>query len=403
MAFEINFRAGDYLTPSQKWEVAHIMEHMLLGANEHVPRSRTFQAEFEKNGAYCNASTGSYDVTYEAECADFEWRRIADLLRIAITKPLFLEDEFKAEHSNVREELSGRSNNHFRHLSLALREAYGYKVLTDQERLARMKNVTVEDVRKHYLKTHFLKNMRFVISGKITPARESRLLNIMESFELPIGDKMFELPDEKPHGLREPLYINKPSVDNIHFYFDTFLNRRLKESEADSLSMVNTMLTETLHSRILGEARERGLVYGMSSNYLQTNTACNWWFGAQVTVDNAPALFTVIAQELKAVAAGDISHLDLAASQQYLLGKYQRSAQTVFGVASSYSPRYFFDKHIDDYYNIPERIKAVTKEQIVTLVNEFFDRPQWGIGFLGSAPKTLRDQLVEILKPVWRN
>lgn len=403
MAFEINFRAGDYLTPSQKWEVAHIMEHMLLGANEHVPRSRTFQAEFEKNGAYCNASTGSYDVTYEAECADFEWRRIADLLRIAITKPLFLEDEFKAEHSNVREELSGRSNNHFRHLSLALREAYGYKVLTDQERLARMKNVTVEDVRKHYLKTHFLKNMRFVISGKITPARESRLLNIMESFELPTGDKMFELPDEKPHGLREPLYINKPSVDNIHFYFDTFLNRRLKESEADSLSMVNTMLTETLHSRILGEARERGLVYGMSSNYLQTNTACNWWFGAQVTVDNAPALFTVIAQELKAVAAGDISHLDLAASQQYLLGKYQRSAQTVFGVASSYSPRYFFDKHIDDYYNIPERIKAVTKEQIVTLVNEFFDRPQWGIGFLGSAPKTLRDQLVEILKPVWRN
>ncbi len=402
MAFEINFRAGDYLTPPQKWEVAHIMEHMLLGANEHVPRSRTFQAEFEKNGAYSNASTGSYDVTYEAECADFEWKRITNLLRISITKPLFLEDEFVAEHSNVREELSGRSNNHFRHLSLALRHAYGYKVLTDQERLKRMKNVTVEDVRKHYNKTHFLKNMRFVISGKITPSREKQLLEILEHFELPRGESMFELPNEQPHGLREPLYINKPSVENIHFYFDTFLNRRLDDGEADALSMVNTMLTETLHSRILGEARERGLVYGMSSNYLQTKTACNWWFGAQVTADNAPALFTVIAQELKAIASGDISNEDLAASQQYLLGKFQRSAQTVFGVASSYSPRYFFDDHIDDYYDIPSRINAVTKDQIVQLVNEFFDRPQWGIGFLGAAPKQLRTQLVEILKPVWR-
>lgn len=403
MAFEVQFRAGDYLTPPKKWEVAHIMEHMLLGANQSYPRSRVFQAEFEKNGAYSNASTGSYDVIYEAECADFEWKRIAELLHTAITKPLFLEDEFKAEHSNVREELSSRSNNHFRHLSLALRQAYGYKVLTDQERLKRIKNVTVDDVRKYYAKTHFTRNMNFVISGKITAARERQLVKLLENFELPTGLERFELPDEKPHGLREPLYINNRSVDNIHFYFDTFLSRRLEQPEADALSMVNTMLTETLHSRILGEAREKGLVYGMSSNYLQTKNACNWWFGAQVTRDNAPALFTVIAKELKAIAAGDISAQDLSAAQQYLLGKYQRSGQTVFGVASSYSSRYFFDGQVDDYYKIPDRIQAVTKERIVSLVNDFFDRPQWGIGFLGSAPKELRTQLVEILRPVWRD
>ena len=108
--------------PQTKWETAHLMEHLLLGANEQIPKARAFQAEFEKNGAYCNASTGSYDITYEAECADFEWERIADLLLVAISKPLFLEEEFKAEFGNVREEMTGRSNNHFRHLSLALRE-----------------------------------------------------------------------------------------------------------------------------------------------------------------------------------------------------------------------------------------------------------------------------------------
>ncbi len=401
MSLEVNFRAGDFLAPPAKWEVAHLMEHLLLGANELIPRARAFQAEFEKNGAYCNASTGSYDITYEAECADFEWERIGDLLLTAISKPLFLDDEFKAEYGNVREEMTGRSNNHFRHLSLALRQAYGYRVLTDQERLKRMKNVGVEDIKKHYEKTHFTKNMRFVIAGKLTANRQARLVELLETMDLSKGDRRIDLPDERPKGLRKPLHIPNRTVENIHFYIDSFLDRRLSEDEADTLGLLNTMLTETLHSRILGEARERGLVYGMNSSFLQTKLAANWWFGSQVTADNAVALFTVMANELAAICQGDISHTDIAAAQQYLLGRFQRSGQTVSGVANGYSGRYFFDDYIDDYYQIPARIKAITKEQIVDIAKAFFVEPHYGIGFLGSAPQELREQLVAILDPLW--
>lgn len=402
MSFEINFRAGDFLTPPEKWETAHLMEHLLLGANELIPKARAFQAEFEKNGAYSNASTGSYDITYEAECADFEWERIADLLMVAISKPLFLDDEFKAEFGNVREELTGRSNNHFRHLSLALRQAYGYEVRTDQERLKQMRNVTVDDIKDHYARTHATKNMRFVIAGKLTPARLDLLTLLLENIALPLGNKRIELPNEKPKGLKQPLYIQNRTVDNIHFYLDTFVSRRLSEDESDALGLVNTMLTETLHSRILGEARERGLVYGMSSNYLQTKSAANWWFGTQVTAENAPALFTIIAHELRSVCEGEVTNMDIAAAQQYMLGRFQRSGQTVSGTASGYSGRYFFDDYIDDYYLIPARIKAITKERITDVSSQFFARPQWGMGILGSAPKELREQLTDILAPLWK-
>lgn len=402
MSTEINFRAGDFLTPAQKWETAHLMEHLLLGANRLIRKARYFQAEFEKNGAYCNASTGSYDITYESECADFEWERIVDLLLVAISKPLFLEEEFKAEFGNVHEEMISRSNNHFRHLSLALRQAYGYKVLTDQERLKQMKNVGLDDIRRHYNKTHQTKNMRFVIAGKITAARQERLIELLEDMELPEGKGRIELPDEKPKGLKEPLYIANRTVENMHFYLDTFIDRRLKESESDALGLVNTMLTETLHSRILGEARERGLVYHMSSNYLQTKCASNWWFGAQITPKNAQALFGIIAQEIHSVCKGEVTAGDIASSQLYLLGRFQRSGQTVAGTAAGYSGRYFFDDYIDDYYQIPARIKAVTKDQIIDITNEFFKKPQWGLGFLGAANKELRGQLTDILSTLWQ-
>ncbi len=401
MTFEINFRAGEYLVTKDKWETPHLMEHVLLGANELLPKARAFQAEFEKNGAYSNASTGSYDITYEAECADFEWDRIVDLLLTAITKPLFLQEEFDAEFGNVREELSARSNNHFRHLSLALREAYGFKVLTDQKRLQLMDNVLLHDIRQHYYNTHTAKNLRFAVGGNLPAQRRKTIARLFENIELPEGDARLDLPHELPNTLPAPLYIHNDTVDNVYFYLDTFMNRRMVEPEVDALSLINMMLTETLYSRILGTARERGLVYGMSSGFGQTRDSSNWWFGAQVMPKNAAALFGIIERELGAVFAGQIAKDDVASAKQYALGRYQRSGQTVGGTMGGYSNRYFFDGVVEDYYKIPERIDAVTKERIIKISQELFAQKICGMGALGSCGEDFVATLHRQVEALW--
>lgn len=402
MNFEINFRAGDYLMPKEKWEAPHLMEHVLLGANKEHQKARIFQAEFEKNGAYCNASTSSYDITYEAECADFEWDRIIGLLLTAITKPMFLQEEFTAEFGNVREELAARGNNHFRHLSLALREAYGFCVLTDQARLKLMDNVTLEDVKKHYKSTHTTSNMRFVIAGKIPLNRRKKLRSLLERTDLPEGKGRIELPDELPAKLDKPLFIRNKTVDNLYFYLDTFMLRRLRDPEVDALSLINTMLTESLYSRILGSAREKGLVYWVSSSFNQTKDSTSWWFGAQVSPANAPALFDIIVRELRSVFAGKLDDEDITAAKQYSLGRYQRSGQTVSGTASGYSNRYFFDGEVDDYYKVPERIRAISKNRISNIVDELFAEKIWGIGFLSGATQTQVNKLHKQISTLWK-
>lgn len=401
MSFEVGFRAGDYLTKKNKIETAHIMEHLLLGANQLVPKARAFQAEFEKNGAYSNASTSIYDVTYEAECADFEWDRILGLLLVAVAKPLFLSEEFEAEFGNVREEMTARSNNHFRHLSQALREKYGFHVVTDQQRLKLMDNVTVEDVSSHYEKTHTSSNLRFVIAGHLTATRRKAIEQLFANIELPKGKGRTALPDERPKTLDRPLYLHNDTVDNLYFYLDTFAQHRLTDPESDNLSLINTMLTETLYSRILGTARERGLVYSMSSGVGQTKTNANWWFGAQVLPANATALFGIITKELHDVFDGNISDEDIQSAKQYALGRYQRSGQTVGGTASGYSYRYFFDDHIDDYYKIPERIDAITKDAIVAVSRAMFADNTWGLGVLGNASEAFLGDLHMQVAPLW--
>jgi predicted Zn-dependent peptidase len=401
MTFDINFRAGEYLVDEKKWEVPHLMEHILLGANEKFPRARDFQAEIEKNGAYSNASTSVYDITYEAECADFEWERILELLLVSITEPLFLKEEFMAEFGNVREELTARANNHFRHLSLALRESYGFLAKTDQERLRLMKNVKLKDVKAHYEATHNSSNMRVVISGNITPKRREFIEAVLASVNLPEGNGRIELPDERPVRLERPLYIHNPTVKNMYFYIDTFMRRRLTDPETDALNLSNTMLTETLHSKILGTARERGLVYGMSSGVGQAKLNSNWWFGAQVSPKNAAALFEIIVSELEKIFAGELARSDIESAQQYALGRFQRGAQTVSGTANGYSGRYFFDETIDDYYQVPKRIKAVTKEAIVEVARELFKEQLWGFGSLGNCGEEYAESLQEHIAGLW--
>jgi predicted Zn-dependent peptidase len=401
MTFDINFRAGEYLVDPNKWEVPHLMEHVLLGANELIPRSRDFQAELEKNGAYSNAATGVYDITYEAECADFEWDRVLGLLLIAITKPLFLAEEFAAEFGNVQEEMAARSNNHFRRLSLEMRRVLGLIAKTDSERLELMSNVKVDDVRDHYARTHHAPNMRFVIAGNLSSSRRDAITMLLENIDLPSTGKRFALPKELPHHIPSAVYVPNDTVENLYFYIDTFKKARLSDPETDALNLVNTMLTETLYSKILGTARERGLVYGMNSGLSQTRDTSNWWFGAQVSDKNAAALIHIIIEELAKVLDGDIDADEIETTRQYALGRFQRSAQTVGGTASGYAGRYFFDEVIDNYYQVPLRIRAVTKQQIIDVARQMFAENVWGFGVLGNCGEAFANELRTQLTPLW--
>jgi predicted Zn-dependent peptidase len=378
------------------------MEHMLLGANSRNKNARKFNAEFQKNGAYSNASTGSYSVHYLAECADFEWERIIDLMTLSIARPLFLESEFKAEFGNVESEMSGRLNNHFLQLSLQMQHKFGMHVLPDNQRLKQMKNITVDDIRDHYQRTHGTNNIRFIIAGRIR-GRKAPILEMLENgLKMKQGTR-FELPDEQPKKMKNVHYIHNDTVDNLYFFFDTFASERLNQGERDALSLLDVMLTATLHSLILGEARERGLVYHVGSHHSTYKNAVGWWFGAQVTKTNAVELFDIIIEQIQRVLKGHVRQSDIDDAKQYMLGRYQRGAQTVNGLASGYSDEYFFDETVESRERIPQRIKAIEKAKMIDVARHMFREDIWGLGVLGSCGPEFSQQLADQLATMWRD
>ncbi len=402
MDYEVNFVAGDFLAPKGKWDTAHLMEHLVLAGNERIKNGRAYNAELEKNGAATNAYTGGDYVGYWAECADFEWQRVFDLLLAGISSPLFLREEFKSEFGNVKDELTAWTTDHFDNLRAELRQANGLFDATARERLKQLKNIRRIDVINHYKQTHTTSNLRFVIGGDLR-GRRAQLERMLESIKLPKGRGRLKFMIEKPNNLEKPEYIFRPSVKSTHFYLFTYALERLDDEQRDALWLVNNMLTATLHSRILGEARERGLVYHVGSRIHLDRSYSSWLFGAQVIPKNSPALFEIIVRELQRVKAGDISKEDLEAAKQYAIGRYQRGAQTVSGTMNGYASRYYYDSVIEDYQIFPDKVRAITKAKVVEAVNRMFTDKVGGLGLLGNTKtRELAEPLSEAIQPLWQ-
>lgn len=401
MAMQFNFRAGHYLANPEKWETPHIMEHLSLGANKKFRKARLFEAELRKNGAYTNASTSNYSVTYEAECADFEWDRVTDLMLTAISEPLFQQEEFIAEVGNVKDELVGRSNNHFRTLAVAAAGEFGLLSLSDKKRVKQLSDINVEDIKRFYKKTHKTGNMRFVIAGKLH-GRMNSIKSKLEQIPLEHSTERIELPEENPVKYKKPLLIVNKEVPNLYFDITSFYKGRFNDDDWDAASLVNNILTETLYSKILGEARERGLVYHLSSNFEIIRDYIAWSMGGQIMHENLAPLLDIAIKEIEKVKNGKITDFDVDSAKQYALGRFQLGAQTVYGVMQGYASRYFFEDKVDDYYAFPERIKAVKKSKMQEVMQRIFSENNWGVAMLGTAEDSFMKEVQEKLEPLWQ-
>jgi len=385
MTFDINFRAGDYLSPTGKMDTAHVMEHLVFGANKEFKKSSTFSQEFCKNGAYNNAYTADYHTGYLAECAEFETERILNLLCLAIESPLFLPSEFKAEIASVREELKSRKNSYDTELSLALEHSLGFIPLTYKVRAKQLDAVRLQDVKEHYLKTHFTKNARFIIAGKITPHREA-IINRLENLQLLKGRKQISLPTETAKTLDKPLVMFHRGVDNLYYRWESAIPRIMNDNERDSLKALQDLLFNTFHSRIFGIARERGLLYSLFANYYRTKDNHVWFIQGQVLPQNIEPLFELMQKQIAEICAGKVTDQEIDAIKLYGLGTFQRGIQTVDQLANWYSQDFEFDNSIRNFSDTPKRIKAITRVNIIDAAKMLFDNTAWGLGFMGLTP-----------------
>jgi predicted Zn-dependent peptidase len=242
--------------------------------------------------------------------------------------------------------------------------------------------------------------MRFVIAGKMS-GRRSKIIKSLEAIKLPVTSKRLELPIETAISAKETQVIKNTSVPNMYLYLDTYSSVRLSAEQWMAANILNYILNESMNSKIYGRAREQGLVYFYGAGFSERRSSTSWWYGSQVSQSKAPMLVDIMVEELTKILSGDLPQSDIDAAKSHALGSFQRSGQTVGGTMAGYSGWFFFDDRIDDFYLQPERIKAVTKDQVIEVCKLFFAEKVWSLGALGTIDKTLLKDLKSKLSTLY--
>ncbi|MBQ68499.1 hypothetical protein CL689_00350, partial [Candidatus Saccharibacteria bacterium] len=190
-----------------------------------------------------------------------------------------------------------------------------------------------------------------------------------------------------------PTVIRRKDATNLTFGFTLSLPRKLDNEELDAMQTLNHILTGTTHSRIFGKARAKGLAYSVGSY-----TGCGfydsaWDLSGQVNHETAPQLFDIIARELKAVLDGKITDEEIEAAKSFTLGRYQMGAQTVSQIAGFYTHRYFADDYIYDYSKVPDSIRKVSRDKIISTAKSFIDANTWVLAAVSNGD---REELIDL-------
>lgn len=379
----VRFNSGFQFADRSRYEIPHLMEHLIGCGSKAYPGPNQFKIEVEKNGAYRNAYTSDEVNGYVFECAAFELERILDLCEEYLARPLFPEEAFATELSNVREELSRLTTQHGAVCSMALAErAFPYEDLNYEARIEQLPAFTREHVLEHYRTTHMSANARFYVAGDLPDGGQAvvkRLERILG--RLPGGQRLE--PRREPGIGQDTPIVTFREIKQIYYTFRLYAEELPWELRNASF-LLRMLLTGGFQSRVYGEARRRGLAYHVEATRYAGPGASSFGFEGYVTAANIEALFKLIADEYRAIAAGKFTESELQAAKDLMIGSTLRSFQTAGDMLGWYLAPYDREDRILDYSSYLNELRQVTAEQVRGVAERFVRSGARGLSLLGD-------------------
>lgn len=399
VSLQVRFNSGFQFADRKVYEVPHVMEHLLSTVTQKHPGPNEFYIEAQKNGAYVNAHTSVDSNGYVYECADFELMRILDLMEEQLAAPLFAEQPLEAEIGNVREELTRNTTNHSTVCSVQLAEqAFPHLWLNYDERIGQLPKITVDHVRKHYERTHTSGNARFFLAGNFSDGGEAVVRRLDRIFQqMPKGERM-DRSREIGLGLERPVVAHR-DIKQLYYRAVMYFGE-LTEAERRAMTLLRLVLVGGMGSRILGEARRRGLAYAVSGAGHAEPGNSSFGFLGYVTPRNADTLFEVIGRGFDEVRKGDLSDAELDAAKDLLVGSIKRSTQTPGDLLGWYLEPYDEAGEIRDFDRTMELMRGVRPDEVVAVARKMVEAGRQGLSFLGPVDEQVAEGYQGELKPL---
>jgi len=382
------FPPGALADPSDKIGLAHFMASMLMsGTRTHA--FRELNDLVESMGATLVFGGGKVATSFAGQCLSEDLPQLLDILLEVLTQPAFPEKQFQRTKMQILTAQAIQAQDTAEVAEQAFdRAIYGSHPYAhpDLGYPNTVQSISREDLQAFH--QHFVGPRGMIVA--ITGGADSE--EILQAFSRTLG--AWEAPAQE----------TQPSIPPVQPIQATYREHVPLEEKSQSDLVIGTFgpkatasdyLASTLGNDILGQfgmmgrigesVREKaGLAYYASSSLDMGIGPVTWQISAGVNPENLDQAIALILQELERFTQELVTEDELADVRSELIGRLPLSMESNAGVAQALLNLERFGYGLNYLRELPERLAAITREDILLTAQRYWHLDQLVITSAGK-------------------
>lgn len=369
---------GSILEPDEKLGLANFTARALMLGNTQYSMSETYD-ELESAGASLSISSGVHECWFYGQALAEDLPLLLKHLTLALRQPTFPSDQVEKLRAKLLTSIAIREDDTYQMASLGFDELlfgnhpYGKPATGYAETVNAIQRADLEAFHQSYFTPSGM--VLAIVGPESHQAVKDNVTSALVDWRGGVAEKpQAPMPTITPltGRLRKHVVLTEKSQSDL--VMGCFGPNRLSEEYLTASLGNNILGTFGMMGRIGESVREKaGLAYYASSRLSGWQDSGTWEVSAGVNPANLEKAIDLIIEELRRFAAEPVTAEELANSKANMIGQLPLALESNAGVANALINIAKYDLGLDYYRQYPDRLQAITADQILETAKNYLD------------------------------